>query len=268
MTTISVAPTRGRYGGRPVKRRKTVNIRGVGIVPRSSIFPASARGKYRQSGMYGRFGRDGEMKFIDSILVADAIANTGEVRPSTVDSVTPATAVSASGTMLQIAQGDQAYMRNGRKIMVTRISGRLILELPSQATAALSSDIYRILMILDKQANGAAPATADVLGFTGQTISTASYNNLENSSRFRVLFDVLRPINSTAGGTPTTTPVWGLVNHVITFSKRCKIPVEYSASASTGALNTIRSNNLLFVCISKNGAVTLGGNVRVRYSDN
>jgi len=123
-------------------------------------------------------------------------------------------------------------------------------------------------LVQDKQCNGVAATTADLLGFTGQTVSFASYNNLENSHRFRVLFDVLRPINATAGGTPTTTPVWAIVNHIITFSKKVKIPIEYSSSTSAGAISTIRSNNLLFVCISKNGVVMLSGNVRVRYIDN
>jgi len=52
----------GRYKTREEKEDR------MGESPRSrgarcSIFPASARGKYRQSGNYGRFGADGEMKF-------------------------------------------------------------------------------------------------------------------------------------------------------------------------------------------------------------
>lgn len=252
-----------------MKRRKTVWVKPLSMaVPRNSIFPASARGKYRLSGNYGRFGADGEMKFIDNLLAFNVIASAGEIRPDTSDTVTPAVAVSATGTLVQVVQGDQTYQRNGRKITVKRINARLTLNLPASTVATEASDTYRIMLVQDKQCNGAAATVASVLGFTGQTITAHSFNNLENSRRFRVLFDVFRPINASAGGAPTATPSFSQTNHTLVFNKKCNIPIEYDSSATTGAIATIRSNNLFILAISQGQFVRLTGNVRLRYSDN
>lgn len=254
---------------RYVKRKRSVFIPRVGGAPIGNIFPASARGKYRTGGNYGRYsGKGAEMKFIDNILAtANLIAATGELRPDTGDVVTPAVAVAATGTLLQIAQGDQTYQRNGRKIVIKSIFARLDVTLPATVTAANGGDIYRIMLVLDTQCNGAAPAVTDVISYPGQTLSQMSYNNLENSERFRTLADVMRPINASAGGMAGATGSSALCSHFLKINKKCNIPVEYSTTATTGALATIKSNNIFLLAISRGGLVLLSGNVRIRYTD-
>jgi len=260
-----------------VKRKRSVFVPGIGGVPRSAIFPASARGKYRKSGNYGRFGTQAtggarpEMKFIDNVMAYGTVANTGTLRPTAAtDAVTPAVAVAATGTLLQVVQGDQTYQRNGRKITIRKISCRLKVLLAGDISAATTRDIYRLILVLDTQCNGAAPAVTDVISYPGQTLSTESFNNLENSERFRVLFDVYRAINATAGGIGANAADKnsGDVIHLIKYNNsRLNIPVEYSTTATTGALATIKSNNLFLLTISESGLIDLAGNVRIRYTD-
>jgi len=268
-TRIYVKGKRTPHSGRTVKRRKTAFIPGVGVVPASSIFPASARGKYRTGGNYGKYDRGSrsELKFIDNILTANVISATGEGRGDTNDFVTPAVAIAANNTLVQIAQGDQAYQRNGKTVRVKAIHGRLTVQLPSTTNAASTADIYRVMLVLDTQCNGAVFNPADLISYPGQAVSVNSFNNLENNHRFRVLMDVERPINSSAGGAPTGTPAFGVSNHLIRFSKKCDIPIEYSTSATTGAIATIKSNNLVLFTISANGLVSLGGIIRLRFTD-
>jgi len=261
------------HSGRTVKRRRTAYVKGVGVVPASSVFPPSARGRYRTGGNYGRFGqgkrRGGqEMKFIDNLLDPASMVSTGAIRPTgTSDHVTPAVAQVATGTLLQIAQGDQTYQRNGRKITVKRISGRLNVNLPSVTAPSDTTDLYRVMMVLDTQCNGAAPAVTDVISYPGQTLSQNSFNNLENSQRFRTIMDVYRPINAAAGGVNGVTGSTGQINHVIKINHKCDYEVEYSTTASTGALATIKSNNIFLLVISKEGTATLEGHIRIRYTD-
>jgi len=189
----------GRYKTREEKEDRMVKALGR-AVPAGSIFPASARGKYRQSGNYGRFGADGEMKFIDNLMAENLVSVSGELRPTTTSDVcTPAVAQLQTGSLNQIAQGDQTYQRNGRKVNIRKIFARLVVRLPETTVAADTFDVYRVMLILDKQANGAVTTVADVLGFTGQTVSASSFMNLENSHRYRVLADVFRTINMNAG---------------------------------------------------------------------
>lgn len=256
-------PTRGKTGKRLPKRVKSAYVRGVGYTPVDTIFPASARGKYRTGGNYGRH----EMKFIDNVLASSAMAITGSLRPNTSDTTTGGV-IATTGTLNQVVQGDQTFQRNGKQIMIKKIHGRLQVIFPSQTVVANSSSNYRIMLILDQQANGAAPAASDILGYpngtVAQPVSSVAFNNLENSERFRVLLDVNRPMNQMFYATTAT----GIVQHFIKFNKRCNIPIIYSASTTTGALATIKTNNLLLLTASDTGLVQLTGVIRIRYTDN
>jgi hypothetical protein len=251
------APRRNRAGVLLPKRKRSTYIPGVGYTPVRSIFPSSARRSY---GI-------GETKFIDNYLAAGTIPNTqgvNSVRPTTGDTVTPAVAIAAANAgLLQIVQGDTEYERNGREITVKAIQGRLLVALQTGTSFA---DLYRIMLVHDRQANGAAFTLNNVLDYTGNTPNEFSFNNLENSKRFQVLMDVFRPIN--VGATTAANGVDGVATfHVIRFNKRVNIPIMYDSTANTGALTTIRSSNLALLCISASGACNLSGTVRIRYTD-
>jgi len=83
-----------------------------------------------------------------------------------------------------IASGDDYNQRDGRRVILDSISikGDMFY---SSATAAHNVDIVRMMLIYDKQTNGAAPAIADVL----VNANADSHYNVNNLGRFDVLID-------------------------------------------------------------------------------
>jgi len=216
-----------------------------------SRYGSSAVAKYfqpgvnRTGGYYGRFaGRGAEMKFFDT-ATSFTIDATGEV---------PAT-----GQLNLIPQGVTESTRVGRKCVLKSIQGRWdILYVPSSGATAVTT--YAIYLVLDKQANGAAAAMTDV--FTS-TAATQALHNLSNSQRFVVLKKWVRKMVSPAG---VTTAYNNVIDH-IDWYKRCNIPLEFSST--TGAITELRSNNVFLMAGANNtdDAITVSGNVRVRFSD-
>lgn len=265
---------RGRYGGRPVKRRRTAFVKGVGVVPRNTIFPAAARGKYRTGGFYGRFKRDGpELKFMDCVQSVVTPSVTGSIYPAVgATSVFTGNVVAiAAGSLVQIAQGDQPYQRTGRRITIKSIHMRIAMILQPTTAPTAGGDVYRFMLILDKQANGAAPAAVDVLTApSGGAVTYFNYNALENSERFQVLSDVMRPINCGAAMNNAVAPnsiTSSQVLHFIKLNKKVSIPIEYSSSAVNGALSTVKSNNLFVLTFTSGGDAQMIMQARLRYVD-
>lgn len=212
------------------------------------------RGFVQVSGYYGRFkgrktsccGGDGELKFLDT------------AQSTTV----PAAAGSVYTNLVVIPQGDTESMRNGRKVQLKTVSIRGRLYIQPQANSANTSDVVRILLVQDKQANGVAFTPPMVLAGTPDYLA---YRNLANTSRFNILFDKSFSINS-MGGVATdsfeTVKTWSI-------NRKLNIPMEYDASATTGAIGTQRSNSLAILAIAENGALSnIQYQARVRYSDN
>lgn len=95
----------------------------------------------------------------------------------------PLTGTSGQSTLLtQLAQGTASNTRLGRKVHLVSFDMRWYINSFATSTGGA---IYRIKIIYDKQANGAAPAATDVL--TVDSITAA--NNLDNSDRFITIAD-------------------------------------------------------------------------------
>jgi len=122
-------------------------------------------------------------------------------------------------------------------------------------------------LLLDTQCNGAAAAASGDAGvFTSNATSTTMVN-LANSGRFRILKKWEWNFNPPAGATTG----FNTVNRSFSFFKKCDIPLEFDASADTGALTTIRSNNLFLVAgatAAIDDLVSVAGTCRLRFSDN
>lgn len=200
-------------------------------------------GKTRTSGYYGRYNttKNSELKFFDTQL-AFSFDLTGEV---------PAT-----GQLNLIPQGVTESQRVGRKCVVKSIHIRgYCLGASDQP-----SDIIRLMVVLDRQCNGAAAVGTDIL----TTANTYSFNNLANSQRFLILKDWYLQYNVMASvGNAATFP-----NQVIKvkWNKKCNIPLEFSST--TGAITEIRSNNIFLYAAGLNDdKTTFVGNCRIRFSD-
>ncbi len=197
------------------------------------------------------------MKFHDFDVV-DAVIASGV-------NVTGQTSPAVAGTLNAIAQGVTEATRVGRKCTIRSINVRFQLRLPAidgTGTAPLG-DTVRVILYLDKQANGATAASTDIL----EAASFQSFNNLANSGRFRTLMDRTYNMNypggSGAGGAADND--WPSIRVDDTFFKKCSIPLEFSST--TGALTEIRSNNLGLLLCSDSGTAGYESKWRLRFSD-
>lgn len=213
------------------------------IIPRAMRVTGMQKGFLRTGGYYGRFTKPssaptGETKFLDT---------------SGVETFTAAGLV--TGNLNVIPQGDGQSERVGRKVEVKSIHvlAKLIL---SPTSAAVGANTVRVILIQDKQANGAAFTVTDYL----TTQSDLSHKNLENSNRFHCYFDQRVEMNA-----------FGVNELQHTFEKfvKCKIPIEFDSSAASGAIATQRSNSLAMLLIADTGlTTTFNYTVRIRYTDN
>lgn len=207
------------------------------------------RGFVRTGGFFGRFGPgSGELKFFDTTKAAT--------------SVTTASVVDASLNL--IGQGVTESQRVGRKCTIKGIFIKGQLLKAATTTQANGSERVRIIVYLDKQANGATAATINVL--VASLVN--SFRNMANSQRFVVLSDKTHTLNATAAsGNGTTDESFESARHVRINIGNVAIPIEFSST--TGAIGEIRSNNIGILYLADSGGlVTFGYTARVRFSDN
>lgn len=217
---------------RSSKRRRTA---------RTLVVP----GRTRLSGYYGRFtGPDAEHKFLDTSHGIVTIASAGTLYHPTINAV---------------AQDTSETGRIGRKCCLKSMSFNFTAFLPGAVAIADTSDSLRIICYLDKQNNSSGGATVlDIL----QTASYLSFLNLENSGRFRILFDKRVTLSATAGNGTST----GEVQRSFSIHRKLNYPIEFSGIS--GLVATVKSNNIGILAISQDDKVQLGSQARVRFSDN
>ncbi len=168
--------------------------------------------------------------------------------------------------LLTIPEGNGEEQRIGRSITIKKISWRYEVVIPATAIAVNTSDSVRILLIHDKQCNGALPTDAlPVL----ETSDYQSMNNLSNNKRFRILMDktVDMACPSGSGRGSTDTLQFGEQRKNFTFFKDCNIPVEYDNSETDGTITTIRSSNILCILATASGVAGFASKIRFRYTD-
>ncbi len=180
---------------------------------------------------------------------------------------------SPTGTILKIQQGSGESERIGRRIILTDILWNLTLEMPALAisTTPLTSEateIFRLVIYLDKQCNGAIANTTTIFEDT----DIHSYRNIENASRYTILWD------KTVTLTGRVVTAWDGTNDTWTVPevfKRVKyhwkgrIPIEYNQTFTDGRIATIRSNNIGIIALTENSSAArtaaLYGQMRIRF---
>ncbi len=177
--------------------------------------------------------------------------------------------VSATGTVqpqiFLVPQGINNGQRIGDKLGIVKIEMRFILDLPATVLVANTSDVIRVVIIQDRQANLALPNVLDILFLT----DIQSHQNRVNQKRFRFLYDVTKSLSSIAGAYNGTTTQFA--NRSFGWNKNLtvKIPIEYDADiATTGAVTTITQNNIVALFISESGRLGLQMEFRILYTDN
>jgi len=170
--------------------------------------------------------------------------------------------VPATGQLNLIPQGITEATRVGRKVTITSINQRLLIQ-PN--TTVWIGSILRLMLVQDTQCNGAAATYSGVNGVL-ESDSVQAFRNLENSRRFIVHKDWYFPLTPKAG----VVGAFNVEAQVLNFNKKCNIVLDFDSVASTGAIETIRSNNLFLLARSSmdDDIVQCQGVTRIRYIDN
>lgn len=179
-----------------------------------------------------------------------------------------------------IQAGSSFFNRIGRKIHMKSIAIRGFIGFSgnSQVIAAYG----RIMIVYDRQTNGALPVISDILLDTKQdaTTSTGALSglNLNNRDRFVVIADkkFMLPVVTQAVGIPTfiapsisndTECEWGIVDRY----HKINMETQYKADSSPAVIGDIATGALYLITFGQATAGNEGWNVtlatRLRYVD-
>lgn len=208
----------------------------------------------RQVGYYGRYnGTPGwEKKWFDTNIPATVIPQGGI----------------NFGSMNIVQQNGASNGRIGRKIVITN----LMFNFYANRAADSSFTVFRVTVVLDKQANGAGAGFGDVWQNAGDL---TSYPNMVNTQRFSILYDKFIDLSSSGvatsqiAGNITTTNTYAPTSKHFKWSKRVNIPIEFS-DGGVATIANIKSNNLIVYAQAASGgqhASNINGIFRIRYSD-
>lgn len=203
---------------------------------------AAASGQLRTGGFFGIANNPAEFKFFDTTKALTATATAGAI---------------FNASLNLVPQGTTESNRLGRKMTVTKLDMKCICKLPATVTATDTSDLVRVIVYLDKQANGATAAVADIL----ETADILSFRNLANKDRFRVLHDHIEEIDINSGNGTSASE---RVKH-FHLSKSFKDGLNMEFDNTTGAITEIKSNNIGVLVISREATASLQYVARIRF---
>ncbi len=238
---------RGRgQNGPQLKRARTVMVPAWGT---RGVSAAAGR----------RAVADAELKFYD-LDIDDAAITAGGVIQTPTNPGPAAAQASVNG----IKQGVGEKERIGRKCVIRSIGWRYRLTLPEVDAVANpgAGDTVRVIVYLDKQANGAAATVTGIL----ETGDFQSFNNLANKGRFRILMDKVVTLSYLALASDNAAVVSSPgVRRSYSWFKDCNIRIEFDNT--TGALSEIRSNNVGILLVGETSVAGFESKMRLRFSD-
>lgn len=183
--------------------------------------------------------------------------------------------VNTTGTFTLLAVpvlGSDFTQRIGRKITLRTvyIKGRVVTEASTAGPALIAASQHcRMIVFVDMQPNGAAPAVTDLL----VSATPASQLNLNNRDRFKIIRDKEFVLDPYIVSFTATTAYASAPNQVKFCKVFKKINVETIFNATNGGtIADITSGALYMFWIGSNAAGTntdsnFIGSTRVRYND-
>ncbi len=219
--------------------------------------PRRLRGRYRRSGFFGRYNGQGKSRRRPS-----GASNELKFNDRTIPALNPipTNLADVAVDICRIGQNTTEQGRIGRKIVIKSIQLRIHLLLNNPTTPV--HDIVRIVLLIDKQANGAIPTETNIMATLG---NIGSFHQLENQGRFIFLMDEYFTMTTGGGAGNGTTNVFADVSLYIKRYFKLHLPIEYSGTV--GAITEIQSNNIMLMAISHAGLAQMGvdGLTRIRY---
>lgn len=206
---------------------------------------------------------------------ADALANLavrglqlaqGELKSTDVEQA--ATNMSWSGDLILlngIARGDDIDERIGRQITMKSIEVHMRFEAKAPEAGVTPSAI-RVLIVYDRQTNGAALTVAQVLSSVGGPLVTLAPKNLENRDRFQILRDMKFGLPCSVSTDFMAAP------KVMKFYQGVNLSTTYN-TGDAGTVADITTGSLYMITLASDAAA--GAHMplysfvsRVRYADN
>ncbi len=167
------------------------------------------------------------------------------------------TAVTDAGLITNVtflSQGDTSTTRDGGSVKFT--SFRLSYSLAINASAVTS--IVRVLIVHDKQTNQAQFALADLLFDATIVDALFSPPNINNASRFNILYDKLHPLTIDGSNALVTR----------TIHRKLNMKTRYDANDGTIADLTQDSISVIFISDQVTNDPNVNFNWRSRFIDN
>ncbi len=153
-----------------------------------------------------------------------------------------------------IAQGDTKIARGGNKVRFKSLHWRGFITMNASATTTM----VRLMIILDKQVNGAVFTIGDLLEDATAGDAIISPRDIDNQNRFTVLSDKTYKLTDNGG------------NQLVQFNvyKKINLPVRYDGT--TANVGDLTSNGLFLVSFSNEATNTpaITDFFRIRFIDN
>lgn len=212
---------------------------------------------------------------VPAALVTRARTEVKTVDTSGIDVITSTPNI----TLLNgVAEGTGFFNRVGRKFSMRSMHFRGYFAYDGESSPSDDPDYWRVVVLYDRQINGAPPAIEDVFQEvpntgTPATPDSMSSLNLNNSDRFKVLVDVRLGI---ASGTNTVTQVLDGQSQEFTVNRYSKLGgLEVQCKGSTAAVSDISTGGLWLITWGQKAIVEManpcGFNFiwrnRLRYTD-
>lgn len=225
-------------------------------------------GYFRRTGNWGRFNLGGNYSHLRRPYRGISQWSNREVEKKWFDqdagATMPINSWSVSASLNGITQNTTENGRIGRKIWVKKISIKGTVQFNTQNNIATSVPAYyRLLLIQDRQANGAAATAGQIFE---EPLSPFSFLNLTNNRRFKILASFEGCLGPTAvSGSGGAEADWVGGGIAINKTKRVNIPIEFDGT--TGAITEVTSNNLMWAYCADAAGIAFDTNVRLRYLD-
>lgn len=170
-----------------------------------------------------------------------------------------------------VSQGTGENQRIGRKFTIRSFSLRGEITMPNQnngwgtGSAYPQTDVCRLVVVQDKQCNGAAQQWTDIfqINNSGSAADWRAYRNMDNIDRFKILLDKTFQVQNQNFPNGSGSAAGNIVPYNI--YRKCYIPIE--AAGTTADVANLRSNNLSVFVISSQGICLHNGMARIRFSD-
>jgi len=178
--------------------------------------------------------------------------------------------------MPQIVQGDDIVNRNGRKVQLNRVMfrGTIMTTPTTAATQVTGPNTVRVLLVRNKQPNGASMDGENVMGLNGGAAGNASvaihmFQGIQGFGRFKIVDDIIinLDVNAAANNASATTVSASSVEKSFILSYKPKTPLQMEFAGTATAIPNTNSFNILTNAEGLGYQPSLQGVIRFYFTD-